>query len=165
MARFLSEQEIDQILNESEGDLSTSEDEEVFSPAEVDEGAAILDAEEDVEDTVQQTEAHTSGTFWLSKQMNPRGPNMTEDILHPQGTSNDSCLYSFFAYFDLDFWKLVAEQTNLYSAQQRELKSVKTNYVEMVNFAGIQIMMGTLNFPQARLYWRRDLSVPAYARQ
>lgn len=70
------------------------------------------------------------------------------------------CCTLFFEYLGLDFWQLVAEQSNIYSAQKRELKSIDTNAIEMIHFAGVQLMMGTLKYPQGRLYWNRDLCVP-----
>lgn len=56
----------------------------------------------------------------------------------------------------LDFWQLVAEQSNIYSAQKRELQSIDTNAFEMIHFAGVQLMMDTLKYPQGN----RDLCVP-----
>ncbi|GBP29505.1 PiggyBac transposable element-derived protein 3 [Eumeta japonica] len=76
--------------------------------------------------------------FWRTKEMNTRGPDIADDLLLPQ----------------------VAEQTNLYSAQVRNLKSVSTDYIEMIRFTGLQILMGSLKYPQGRLYWSNDLCVP-----
>ncbi|XP_026323631.1 piggyBac transposable element-derived protein 3-like [Hyposmocoma kahamanoa] len=146
-------------LDTSDGDFSGDEDEPEYLPPEVNEPSSSESEEEPSQPQVSHEEV-TSRQFWLSKEMISRGPDITEDVLLSQGSSKSNCLYSFFEYLDLEFWKLVADQTNLYSAQTRDLRSVCTNHVEMFQFTGIQILMGTLKYPQARLYWSRELCVP-----
>lgn len=85
------------------------------------------------------------------------GPELEEDLL-ARGHVADNVLSSFFEYFNLALFEKIAEQTNLYSAQKRDLWSVNTN--SKFVFTGIKIMMGTLRFPQTRMYWCYDLSIP-----
>ncbi|XP_039969565.1 uncharacterized protein LOC120781415 [Bactrocera tryoni] len=80
--------------------------------------------------------------------MTPRGPDISEDVLVSEGTSDMNILYCFFEYLGVEFWELVAEQSNLYSAQKRDLKSLNTNAIEMIKFAGVHLMMGNLKYPQ-----------------
>lgn len=92
--------------------------------------------------------------------MTQSGPLLDEDLMKDV-PEYEGVLKSFFQYLDQDFWALVAEQTNLYSVQQRDsLRSVNTTAVEMIRITGIQLMMGSLKLPQARLYWSRDFDFP-----
>lgn len=69
--------------------------------------------------------------------------------------------FAYFAkYFPEPFWKLCAEQTNLYSVQMRDHRSVRTSPAEMKKLAGIHMLMGLLGLPRARLYWSRISAVP-----
>ncbi|XP_049782393.1 piggyBac transposable element-derived protein 3-like [Schistocerca cancellata] len=65
----------------------------------------------------------------------------------------------FFEYFDKNFWKNVAGQTNLYHCQKNS-NSLDTNTNEILSLVGIDILMGTLKLPQARLYWNMQLDIP-----
>ncbi|CAL1264790.1 unnamed protein product [Larinioides sclopetarius] len=64
----------------------------------------------------------------------------------------------FFEYFNLEFWEELSVQTNLYSAQQLNHKSVKTNAHEI----GLFIAMGSLKYNQVRMYWSRELGLPYF---
>ncbi|GBN88503.1 hypothetical protein AVEN_193968-1 [Araneus ventricosus] len=68
----------------------------------------------------------------------------------------------FFEYFNLEFWEELSIQTNLYSVQQRAHKSVKTTAHELMKLAGLFIAMGTLKYPQVRMYWSRELGLPYF---
>ncbi|GBO03125.1 hypothetical protein AVEN_154045-1 [Araneus ventricosus] len=73
-----------------------------------------------------------------------------------------SPLASFFEYLSEEFFEEVAAQTNLYSVQQ-SLKSVNTNAKEIIRLVGLQVWMGKLKFPQAKLYWSRNLSLECFS--
>ena len=61
----------------------------------------------------------------------------------------------FASYFPKEFWELLADQTNLYSVQERG-KSVKTNVKELRTLAGIHLVMGVYSIPQVRMYWAKN---------
>ncbi|GBP12331.1 PiggyBac transposable element-derived protein 3 [Eumeta japonica] len=153
---------IEDFLNNSDWEFSEEDGDTEYLPLDAAAHEISMSEEEsEVEQAnVGEMQQSVLRVFWRTKEMNTRGPDITDDLLLPQGTSTKSCLYSFFEYFDLDFWKSVAEQTNLYSAQVRNLKSVSTDYIEMIRFTGLQILMGSLKYPQGRLYWSNDLCVP-----
>lgn len=69
----------------------------------------------------------------------------------------------FTKYFPETFWKLCAEETNLYSVQTRAHRSVRTSASEMKKLAGIHLLMGLLALPRARLYWSRISAIPLVA--
>lgn len=66
---------------------------------------------------------------------------------------------SFFEYLPNSFWENTAEMSNLYSVQTRDLKSINTSKQELIVFTGIEIIMGCLRLPQAKLYWSRDINI------
>lgn len=91
--------------------------------------------------------------------MSHRGPCDEENLLADY-EEDKGVFESLLEYIPLNFWEHHAEQTNLYSVQERNLKSVNTNAEEMLHLAGIHVVMGVLGFPQAKLYWQRDTEVP-----
>ncbi|XP_049946937.1 piggyBac transposable element-derived protein 3-like [Schistocerca serialis cubense] len=74
------------------------------------------------------------------------------------GVLSDPAEY-FFEYYDKNFWNVVAELTNLYHVQSNS-KNLKANMNEILSFVGIEILMGTLKLPQAKMYWSRLLDLP-----
>lgn len=99
--------------------------------------------------------------LWLKRPMpNRETVSISEEPVEVTAPSNTNPLFSFLEYLPLSFWELITEQTNLYSVQTRDHKSVTTNMKEMIHYAGIQMMMGTLSYPQAKLYWNRLVAVP-----
>ncbi|XP_047107016.1 uncharacterized protein LOC124776210 [Schistocerca piceifrons] len=74
------------------------------------------------------------------------------------GVLRDPAEY-FFEYYDKNFWNVVAELTNLYHVQSNS-KNLKANMNEILSFVGIEILMGTLKLPQAKMYWNRLLDLP-----
>ncbi|CAK1590199.1 unnamed protein product [Parnassius mnemosyne] len=167
---------IEDFLNDSDLDFSGDEDDEEYLPPDVlralqesqeakvrDESLEEEEAREEVmqdEENTEEVSQSTSRLLWRKNIMPRRGPDIEDNVLISQESADMNVLYCFFEYLGLDFWGLLAEQSNLYSAQKRNLKSINTNSIEMVHFAGIQLMMGTLKYPQGKLYWTRDLCVP-----
>lgn len=94
--------------------------------------------------------------FRMASQMDNLGLIDADQCEDPKGV-----LEAIFEYLDIDFWKTLAEHTNLYSVQMRNHRSVKTTYQEMIRLAGIHVLMGSLKLPQVRMYWSQDLSMPA----
>jgi hypothetical protein len=56
----------------------------------------------------------------------------------------------------MDFWELLAEQTNLKSVYDR-MHSLYTTSEEILQLTRVELVVGTLNFPQDKLYWSRLL--------
>ncbi|XP_046389640.1 piggyBac transposable element-derived protein 3-like [Ischnura elegans] len=83
-----------------------------------------------------------------------------EDLFCENEEGSQNFLDMFFEYFPPSFWKSVVEQSNLYSVQVRDHRSINMTYDEIIRFVGVSILMGSLNYPQTRLYWSRDLAVP-----
>ncbi|CAK1595020.1 unnamed protein product [Parnassius mnemosyne] len=158
----MNDRDIEDILNKSDFDFSGSEDDNDYLPPEVVRALHQSDdSEEDEEENLTEAEPGRSAPlFWRTKEMRCRGPDIADDKLVAQGTSEMNILYCFFEYLGTQFWEMVAEQSNIYSAQKRDLKSLKTNSIEIIHFAGMQLLMGTLKYPQGKLYWTRDLCVP-----
>ncbi|KAG0421278.1 hypothetical protein HPB47_002826 [Ixodes persulcatus] len=77
------------------------------------------------------------------------------------------CLLSphqyFMKYFPADFWEECATQTNLYSIQKRNHRSVKTNIVEVKKLAEIHLRMGVMGLPRVHMYWSRGTRTPLIA--
>ena len=84
-----------------------------------------------------------------------------EEILLPDHENEKGLLDSIFEYLPLNFWEKHAEQTNLYSVQNRNHRSVNTTTDELIHLAGIHLMMGCLGYPQCKMYWQYDTAVPA----
>ena len=159
----MNEEELERVLNESDFDFSGDDDDDEYIPPEdlqYPEQLAESDEEEGPSEQHTQEEVLPSRLFWRTKEMSARGPDIADDELISQGTSEINVLHSFFEYLGQHFWDLVAEQTNLYSAQKRDHRSVNTNSIELIRFSGVLMMMGTLKYPQGKLYWNRDLCVP-----
>ncbi|GBP91931.1 PiggyBac transposable element-derived protein 3 [Eumeta japonica] len=150
------------LLNNRDWEFSKEDNDTEYLPLDPAAHELLMSEEEsEVEQAnVGEVQQSVPSVFWRTKEINTRGPDIADDLLLPPGTSTKSCLYSFLEYFDLDFCKSVAEQTNLYSAQVRNLKSVSTDDIEMIRFTGLQILMGSLKYPQGKLYWSNDLCVP-----
>lgn len=90
-----------------------------------------------------------------------RGPAIHEDITHTAPDTPEGALEAFFEYLNLEFWHEVAEQTNLYSVQSRDShRSVNVTSSDVIHLTGIQVLMGSLKLPQARMYWSRDFDFP-----
>lgn len=87
--------------------------------------------------------------------------HLMDDELPVGQTCPDTPFQAFLEYLNLDFWSEVANQSNLYSVQQRDHHSINTNSVEIIQFAGIHVLMGTLKYPQVRMYWSDGLSIPS----
>lgn len=166
LSKEMDDQQIADILNESDLDFSGDDSDDDYLPPEV--IRALQTPEEwagDESETDNNANSNAEGPkpsrlFWRKKEMANCGLDITDDVLISQGSSDMNVLYSFFEYLSLEFWELVAEQSNIYSAQKRDLKSIDVTAVEMIRFAGMQLMMGNLKYPQAKLYWNRDLCVP-----
>lgn len=93
--------------------------------------------------------------------MSQRGALMTEDHKDHEEDEKEP-IHKFFEYLPLQFWEEFAEQTNLYSTQQRDLRSVKTTANELLKFVGLSVAMGTLKYPQTRMYWSRNFGQPLF---
>jgi hypothetical protein len=76
------------------------------------------------------------------------------DVLQP---------YDFFnKIWSRDITELLVEQTNLYSVQTTG-KSVNTNFSEVEQILGIQMMMGIIKMPTYHYYWANETRYPLIA--
>jgi hypothetical protein len=126
----MNEEQIARLLNDSDLDFSGDDDDDEYLPPEDLQGLQESEESEEVEeegmsgqgfDDTDQVSHSTSRLFWRTQEMSHRGPDIVDDQLIAQGTSEINTLYAFFEYLGQDFWDLVTEQTNLYSAQKRDL--------------------------------------------
>jgi hypothetical protein len=90
--------------------------------------------------------------------MEERVPSFSTEPVADSDKPN-SILEAFLEYFGMNFWELVAEQTNLKSVQGT-LHSLKTTAAEILHLSRTALVMGTLKLPQAELYWSRLLQLP-----
>jgi hypothetical protein len=67
-------------------------------------------------------------------------------------------LEAILEYFGMDFWELVAGQTNLKSIQCT-FHSLQTTAAEFLHFTRIRLVMETQKLLQAKLYWSRLLQL------
>ena len=68
----------------------------------------------------------------------------------------------FNEFFNAALFKVIADQTNLYSVQITG-KSINTNCDEIEQFVGILITMGVLKYPQYRMYWSQHTKCASIA--
>lgn len=76
------------------------------------------------------------------------------DSIEPQDIPED-----FLEYLGMKSWELVAVQTNLKSRCD-SLHSMRTTAAEILRLTRFELAMGTLNMPQAKLYWSRLCWLP-----
>jgi hypothetical protein len=92
----------------------------------------------------------------LTSRMKVLGPSLnTEPVADtdkPKGI-----LEAFLVYFGMDFWELVAEQTNLISIQGT-LHSLKITAAEIVHLTGIGLVVGTVKLPQVTVLEQTTLA-------
>ncbi|XP_046986090.1 piggyBac transposable element-derived protein 3-like [Schistocerca americana] len=100
---------------------------------------------------------------WRKKEMPYSNPCESEIHL-PDYEEEKGIFESFLDYLPLTFWEEHAQQTNLYSVQKRQHKSVNTSGGEMLHLAGIHVVMGVLGYAQSKLYWQQDIQVPVIAK-
>ncbi|KAH9382523.1 hypothetical protein HPB48_013124 [Haemaphysalis longicornis] len=154
-ARYLTDDEIHALLDESDADLSDSED--------IDSVAKDLqedsDSESEMDDSPEDTNPLRRGQTAL-KWSSGTFPALTieDEVLSQECENPDTPLKYFLKYFPEEFWEECAFQTNLYSVQVRG-KSVQTDAKELKIFVGIHIAMGILKLPRVRLYWSRMFRV------
>ncbi|XP_046391213.1 piggyBac transposable element-derived protein 2-like [Ischnura elegans] len=141
------------------GEISSGEDEE----HDFNEYLEEYSSEDDVPLASLRSPNSEKGTpknkKWTRDKMPPYVHDV-EDLFCENEEGSQNFLDMFFEYFPPSFWKSVVEQSNLYSVQVRDHRSINMTYDEIIRFVGVSILMGSLNYPQTRLYWSRDLAVP-----
>ncbi|KAI5722453.1 hypothetical protein M8J76_008557 [Diaphorina citri] len=66
----------------------------------------------------------------------------------------------FLQYLDMDFWEVVSEKTNIYHCQNSSKhETLHCTPEEILKFVAVEILMGCLRLPQARLYWCREINI------
>ncbi|XP_046391655.1 piggyBac transposable element-derived protein 2-like [Ischnura elegans] len=159
----LSADDILEMLGDSDvdipGEISSGEDEE----HDFNEYLEEYSSEDDVPLASLRSPNSEKGTpknkKWTRDKMPPYVHDV-EDLFCENEEGSQNFLDMFFEYFPPSFWKSVVEQSNLYSVQVRDHRSINMTYDEIIRFVGVSILMGSLNYPQTRLYWSRDLAVP-----
>ncbi|XP_049764452.1 piggyBac transposable element-derived protein 3-like [Schistocerca cancellata] len=154
--KALTDNEIIKLLETSDLSSLSDEDDPVDEPPTPPEGIGVLEVEGCNVDVTPEAPASASSSHcrplrWRQSKMCNRqtsDDNFEEQI---DGELRNPSKF-FFEYFDKNFWKNVAGQTNLYHCQKNS-KSLDTNTNEILSLVGIEILMGTLKLPQARLYW------------
>lgn len=75
--------------------------------------------------------------------------------------ADETCTpYMYFSrYVPESIFKVIAENTNLYSVQST-LHNVNTTADEMRKLFGMHILMGVVHLPRVRLYWHPIMKVP-----
>lgn len=95
--------------------------------------------------------------FFLFHRDGPKVPQ-DEDHLPSQGFVGTK--ESFMEYLDWDFFVNCAEKTNLYSVQNTtNHRSLNCTPQEIMRFTAVEILMGCLGLPQAKLYWSREVNL------
>lgn len=60
----------------------------------------------------------------------------------------------------MDFWEVVSEKTNIYHCQNSSKhETLHCTPEEILKFVAVEILMGCLRLPQARLYWCREINI------
>lgn len=96
----MNDRDIEDLLNNRDFDFSGDDDDEYLPP----EVAGPLQQSQEVEEDEEEVQTEndvvvdSSRLFWRTKDMTCQGPNIADDILIAQGTSNMNILYSFFEY-------------------------------------------------------------------
>lgn len=98
--------------------------------------------------------------FWKVGALSPR--ISTDDYLTPSSAVfvPQTPLSDFKYYFNDELWELFPSQTNLFHVQQTG-KTLSVTVKEVKIPFSIDIMMGTLKFPQARMYCASSTHVDA----
>lgn len=66
----------------------------------------------------------------------------------------------FGPYFSEEFFQDAVQFTNMYSVEKTG-KSLNTTVAEVKRFFGINLLMGCINYPRLRMYWKRGYNLPA----
>lgn len=158
--------DMEEILRRADEIISETQAQDVELPVDVELPERLPTDGEPVSSTTPVISEASSPTtrplIWLNSEMPHQSTPIDEETMPVEGDNvhQVSPLFSFFEYFNLEFWESVAAQTNLYSVQTRNHKSVNTNVKEIIHLAGVIMAMGILRYPQGKLYWNNLLSVP-----
>ncbi|KAM7313452.1 piggyBac transposable element-derived protein 2-like [Ixodes scapularis] len=157
--KFLTDEEIEQLLNQSDVDVSDDEDTVDYFHDSSDDETDSGDTDTEVPRSKGQEKDKRRDPLWKVKDFPAR---FADSPVLPEVHSNaPSSAFNYFKkYFPESFWKLCADQTNLYSVQVRAHRSVKTTSLELQKLAGIHMIMSLFGLPRARLYWSSTLAVP-----
>ncbi|XP_039276169.1 uncharacterized protein LOC120349707 [Nilaparvata lugens] len=156
---ILDDDELFNILNCSDAELSDGDDDILneFMDNYGDENVEVTF--DDMEDNpqndipvpvVQPNLQEPREMKWKDMKM-PMKEIPVDEILMADYKDEKDSREAFFEYFPLEFWEDVAQNTCLYSVQKRDHRSVNTAAEEMINFAGIHMMMACLRFPQMKV--------------
>ncbi|XP_040070249.3 uncharacterized protein LOC120843088 [Ixodes scapularis] len=166
-APYLTDEEIQALLQESDADLTDSEDTDAVANG-VD-GRGDTEPESDDSDDSQDDQSDQrppamTPPRWRSKAFSGITIREEEEIPSSQARQEpDTPLKYFLRYFQEDFWEELAYQTNLYSVQEKGGRLIQTDSRELKMFVGIHIAMGVLKLPRVRLYWSQALGVDLIA--
>ncbi|XP_046408775.1 uncharacterized protein LOC124173302 [Ischnura elegans] len=140
----LSADDILEMLGDSDvdipGEISSGEDEE----HDFNEYLEEYSSEDDVPLASLRSPNSEKGTpknkKWTRDKMPPYVHDV-EDLFCENEEGSQNFLDMFFEYFPPSFWKSVVEQSNLYSVQVRDHRSINMTYDEIIRFVGVSILM------------------------
>lgn len=98
----------------------------------------------------KQTAKATKNFSWTSDDFHYEVEIGEDTFTRPEHLK--SPLQYFQTFLTDDIVQLIVEQTNLYSTQQTN-KCVDTNFEELQDFLGIELMMGVVHMPAYTDYW------------
>ncbi|XP_049769293.1 piggyBac transposable element-derived protein 3-like isoform X2 [Schistocerca cancellata] len=182
MNEILTDEQLEALLNDSNAELSDGEDDEFsfltgdfpVEPEANDEDKATVDetvdSSEELDDRNDPQDEilvpqhlPVRSMKWRKNEMPYSNPCESEIHL-PDYEEERGIFESFLEYLPLTFWEEHAQQTNLYSVQKRQHKSVNTSEEEMLHLAGIHVVMGVLGYAQSKLYCQQDTQVTVIAK-
>lgn len=68
--------------------------------------------------------------------------------------------YTFYYLFPVELLHNIANETMLYSRQQRPEKPIKITFYDIEKFIGCVLYMSVIKLPSTRDYWSSSLSIP-----
>lgn len=69
----------------------------------------------------------------------------------------------FRDFFDADLLKTIAQQSNLYCAQENPNSALRLDPCELEQFIGTVVYMSVVHLPRSRMYWSSECRVPQVA--
>ncbi|GFX96327.1 piggyBac transposable element-derived protein 3 [Trichonephila clavipes] len=167
--KYLTDAEIQELLAQSDGELSDIDDPDFENIPESDTDSENLENDSLVYEEIDQPSTSKVGqkrkrirTRWDNSEF--MNFNLDDLPLEFRDTGFQGEVLSpteyFTNFFPEIFWKECVEQTNLYAFEKKGDRYTSTDIKEVKIFAGIHIIMGVLQMPQIRMYWSKTCNVP-----
>lgn len=100
---------------------------------------------------------------WLSAPITAPNTTWKENLSLPdcEMVEPSTPLTLFLRYFPEEFFQMVVEKTNINALQNNY--ELKTNVIEIKKLFAMHIVMGSLNFPAVRMFWKAGTRIPLIA--